>query len=217
MSKILDQLAAVDDAVVAEQAEQAEAWGDGAPPPGNLDALTARVLELKPVAAQHVAELGSLLTQVKTVLGHGSFVAWLGDVAAMTRSTATKYMRAAEMPNIQTLEPLGVEKLYILRTLDNVASLTPHSTLPVPPDQQEKTLHEMSTRELRAAVHALTPGRPARRAMRRDLVQRYIHLRAELAQVVHQLNNGDPAARARFQRLTGQTPEQAAEVLPHLP
>lgn len=213
MSKILDQLAAVDNAVV----RGAPAAPSGARASTELDRLTARVLELKPAAADHVAELGGLLAQIKKTLGHGSFVAWLSDVASMTRSTATKYMRAAEMPNIGVLEQLGVEKLYILRALDNVGSLTPESTLPVPPDQKRKTLREMSTRELRSAVQALTPGRPARRAMRRDLVQRYVHLRDELAQVVYQLNNGDAAARNRFQRATGHDPQRAADILPHLP
>lgn len=207
MSKILNQLAALNDSTRAQGA------GDG----DQLPALTERILRLKPEAAEHVAELGTLLKATKDLLGHGSFVAWLGDVANMTRSTATKYMRAVELRNIDELEPLGVEKLYLLRALENVEDLTLESTLPVPPSQTPKTLMAMSTRELRAAVQALSPGRPARRPMRRDLVQRYMHLREEMLRVAQQLTNGDEAARARFQRSTGQPPERAAEILGQLP
>ena len=184
---------------------------------GEVAALSERALQLKPVAARHVAEMGNVLKTVKAQLGHGLFVAWLSDVAGMTRSTATKYMRSAELPNIAVLEPLGVEKLYILRSFPQVQELTLASTLPVPPDGTEKTLKAMSTRELRAAVQAMAPGRPARRSMRRDLVQRYLHLRDELHRVVHQLNDGDDAARTRFERSTGQSPERAAEVTLQLP
>ncbi len=207
MSKILDQLAALNEPT------RGQAGADSA----QLDALTERILKLKPVAADHVAELGHVLKAVKELLGHGSFVTWLADVATMTRSTATKYMRAAELRNIDVLEPLGVEKLYLLRSLENVESLTPESKLPVPPDQTAKTLLAMSTRELRGAVQALSPGRPARRPMRRDLVQRYLHLREELNRIVDQLNNGDEAARVRFHRSTGATPELAVRIAGQLP
>jgi len=209
MSRILNQLSALNDALNRPDSDGRE--------PADLEALTARVLELKPTAAQHVAELGALLKRIKAHLGHGSFVAWLGDSAGMTRSTATKYMRAAELPNIDALESLGVEKLYLLRALDNVEHLHPNSTLPIGPDRTHKTLTEMSTRELRGAVQALAPGRPTRRPMRRDLVQRYLHLREEIAQIADQLNNGDSAARVRFERQTGHPVHRAAEIARMLP
>lgn len=210
MSKILNQLASLSDPAPGTT-------GTAIADAVDVSALTARVLELKPQAADHVAELGNLLKAVKAELGHGSFVAWLADVVHMTRSTATKYMRAAELINIDVLEPLGVEKLYLVRSLENVHTLTPESTLPGAPGQPQKTLLAMSTRELRSAVQALSPGRPTRRPMRRDLVQRYRHLRDELQRVVHQLSNGDDAARARFRRSMGASPERAAQILGQLP
>lgn len=229
MSRILKQLASLNpmDAVAEPSGGTAvatDAPDAPSPPPAVLGefgdealaALAERVLALKPVAAQNVAELGTLLKAIKSRVGHGSFVAWLADVAGMTRSTATKYMRAAELSNIDVLEPLGVEKLYILRVLPTISELTPESTLPVPPKQNEIALRDMSTRDLRAAVQALAPSRPARRSLRRDLVQRYVHLRDELTQIVQQLNI-DTATSARFERTTGHSPDTAAEIVARLP
>jgi len=216
MSKLLNKLSALNE-VAGKSPVNGPVSASGGELAGDVESLTERVLQLKPNAAQHVAEVGHLLVNAKAALGHGSFVAWLSDVVGMTRSTATKYMRAVELPNIATLESIGVEKLYILRQLDNVAELHPESVLPVQAAGERKTLLEMSTRELRAAVQAQMPDRPARRPMRRDLVQRYQHLRTELQQVVEQLHASDDAARQRFLKLTGVPVDRAIEVVPQLP
>lgn len=109
---------------------------------------------LKVQTAQNIIEIGKRLIEAKAQLQHGEWLPWLRDKVEFSQQTASNFIRVAnEFGNYQTLGNLNPAKLYAL--LD-VSSDDRQSFIEEKHEVggEEKTIDEMTTRELQAAIKA---------------------------------------------------------------
>ena len=135
--------------------------------PQLVDKLTTEILILKQQTAQNIIEIGKRLVQVKDSLDHGEWLPWLETKVDFKVTTASKFMRVAkEFSNFQTYESLNQSKIFALLDLpvEDREEFTnkPHEL----PSGETKTINEMTTRELQAAIKAQKEAE--RRAMRAE-------------------------------------------------
>lgn len=121
----------------------------------NIDTLTTEILMLKQQTAQNIIEIGKRLTQVKDSLGHGEWLPWLEQKVQFNRVTAWKFMKAAkEFSNVSAIKHLDSTKVLALLDLPSEDREEFTSTSHELPSGETKTVDEMTTRELQAAIKA---------------------------------------------------------------
>lgn len=123
----------------------------------NIDTLTTEILMLKQQTAQNIIEIGKRLIQVKESLDHGEWGKYLEDRVDFSQETARKFMQIAnEYSNSNAglnLE-LGTRKLWLLLSVPSDQREEFISTPQELPTGETKTVDEMTTRELQAAIKA---------------------------------------------------------------
>lgn len=117
-----------------------------------IETITAEILELKKKAGDAILGIGRRLNEAKTLLSHGEWQTWLEERVEFSERTAQRFMRLArEWSNPTALSDLGATKALVL--------------LALPPEEreafmgechlvngEEKTVIDMSTRELEKAL-----------------------------------------------------------------
>lgn len=114
--------------------------------------ITANILAVKREAGSKLLELGRCLIEAKAVLTHGEWLPWLENQVGFSERAAQQYMKLArEYTNPQALADLGATKALMLLALPE-GEREEFIEVPHPVADGEKTVREMSTRELEKAL-----------------------------------------------------------------
>lgn len=139
--------------------------------PDPVARLTASLQELLRQSGQQDAaarvEIGRMLAEVRALLAHGAWLAWLDREVSFTSRSAESYIQLYEWARdhpvfYQRLSLLGISKLYLLSRLDTrlVATLSSRSAYVVPSSGKSRTLELMTLGELMEVVAGLDHARP---------------------------------------------------------
>lgn len=120
----------------------------------SIETITTEILFFKQTAGMAILEIGKRLIEAKAQLPHGEWLPWLTEKVDFSERSAQNFMRLAEeYKNPQTVADLGASKALVLLALEPVEREEfidqKHEV-----DGVEKTVSEMSKRELEAAVKA---------------------------------------------------------------
>ena len=178
-------------------AEQIAAAAPAAP--RDIETITAEVLELKRTAGNAILDIGRRLIEAKAILPHGDWLPWLEDKVDFSERTAQGFMALARAySNPQTLADLGASKALALLALPE-QEREPFAGAVRLVDGQEKTVQEMSTRELRQAIRERDEARAAQEKMAADMAfanERIEGLNTDLQAKSEEADRaGDEAAR----------------------
>lgn len=120
--------------------------------PRDIEVITAEINFYKSAAGEAILEIGARLIEAKTQLNHGEWTDWLEQKVSFSESTAQRFMRLAkEYPKPSALTVLGASKALQLLALPaserDEFIAEKHEV-----NGREKTVQEMSTRELQKAI-----------------------------------------------------------------
>lgn len=119
--------------------------------PFDLERTTSEIIALKAEAGRSIIGIGVRLIEAKAALPHGQWLLWLERVD-IGEVTAQRFMRLArEWTNPSTLTDLGASKALKLLALPE-AEREEFIAAPHVVDGEEKTVREMSVRELDRAI-----------------------------------------------------------------
>ncbi len=131
-----------------------------------IETIEAEIWLFKQQAGMSILEIGRRLIEAKAQLEHGEWLVWLAEKVEFSEATAQRFMRLArEYPNPSPVTDLGASKALALLALpaserEEFVSET-HTV-----NGEEKTVAEMSRRELEAAIRERDEARNAVEAMR---------------------------------------------------
>lgn len=136
--------------------------------PAEVDTLTAEINIYKQQTGACIVEIGRRLIRAKEILPHGQWAAWLAEKVEFSERTAQNFMRVAkEYANPQPVADLGLTKaLLLLQVPENEREefvAKPHET-----EGGEKTVAEMSKRELEKAIRERDEARKRAEAAQAD-------------------------------------------------
>ena len=120
----------------------------------SIETITAEILYLKTKTGEDILEIGKRLIEAKAQLPHGEWLPWLTEKVEFTERAAQRFMSLAEgYSNPTTLSDLGTSKALLLLALEPVDREEfidqKHEV-----NGSEKTVSEMTARELDAAIKA---------------------------------------------------------------
>lgn len=122
------------------------------PAPRDIETITVEILDAKRAGGEAILTIGRGLIEAKALLSHGEWLPWLEERVDISEKVAQNFMRLARhYSNPKTLSDLGASKALILLALpedirDEYIE-TPHVV-----GGEEKTVVDMSTRELKTAI-----------------------------------------------------------------
>lgn len=117
-----------------------------------IEAITQEILTCKVRAGEAILQIGRCLIEAKELLPHGEWLPWLNERVEFTERQAQRFMRLAkEWSNPTALSDLGATKALALLALPTEERerfmAEPHEV-----DGQEKTVIDMSARQLEQAI-----------------------------------------------------------------
>lgn len=117
-----------------------------------IEVITAEIWLFKQQAGAAILEIGRRLNEAKAQLDHGEWEPWLKEKVEFSEATARRFMRLArEYENQSLVTDLGTSKALILLALPaSEREEFIEETHVV--DGEEKTVFEMSKRELETAI-----------------------------------------------------------------
>lgn len=118
----------------------------------DIEAITAEILDAKRAGGEAILTIGRGLIEAKALLSHGEWLPWLEERVEFSEKAAQRFMLLTrKYSNPTTLSDLGASKALILLAIpDEVRDEfieAPHVV-----DGEEKTVTDMSVRELKAAI-----------------------------------------------------------------
>lgn len=122
----------------------------------NINQITTEIIILKNQTAQNIIEIGRRLNSVKEILPHGEFQDWLTVEVDFSYRQAARLMQVAkEFSNVPTLAGLSVSKVYALLDVptEERDQFIQQPQI-IPSTGEQKTVNEMTTRELQEAIKA---------------------------------------------------------------
>lgn len=135
----------------------------------SITAITDEIIFYKSVGGQAVIEIGKRLAEAKAQLKHGEWLPWLREKVEFSETSAQRFMQLArEYGNTSLVGDLGTSKALVLLALpaserENFAS-EKHLV-----NGEEKSVVEMSKRELEEAVRQQKIAEAERNEARRAL------------------------------------------------
>ena len=180
----------------------------------SITTITDEIIFYKSVGGQAVIEIGKRLMEAKAQLKHGEWLPWLSEKVEFSETSAQNFMRVArEYGNTQLVGDLGVSKALALLALpaserENFAS-EKHLV-----NGEEKSVEEMSKRELEEAVRQQKIAEAERNEARRALEAQRKETEEANAKVQAAQDAAD-AARAEVENAQGTAlaaQERAAEL-----
>jgi hypothetical protein len=123
-----------------------------APSQRSIDQITLEINFYKAQTAQNIIEIGKRLIEAKQQLQHGEWIPWLREKVDFTERSAQRFMKIAqEFSNTTPVSYLPYTKLLeLLQVPDAERDIFLQETHLI--DGQEKTVSEMSKRELQQAI-----------------------------------------------------------------
>lgn len=156
----LDAVQAADEKAVAQ------------PVAGEVERLTAEIQVYKQQAGACIVEIGRRLIRAKELLPHGAWAGWLEEKVEFSERSAQNFMRVAKeySSNPQPVADLGLAKALLLLQVPEEEREAfveqPHETA-----DGEKTVAEMSKRELEKVIKERDEARAQIEAAREDTVK----------------------------------------------
>nr|WP_325213183.1 DUF3102 domain-containing protein [uncultured Oscillibacter sp.] len=134
----------------------------------DIEVITAEIIQLKQDAGSAILGIGDRLIEAKAMLSHGEWLPWLEDRVEFSVRTANNFMRLSrEWRNSQALANLGATKALTLLALppDERETFMAENHLV---DGAEKTVIDMTSRELEKAIRERDEARKAAEAAQAD-------------------------------------------------
>lgn len=119
-----------------------------------IEEITAKILQHKRQVVQSFLEIGNLLIEAKKHLTkHGHWLAWLSTSVDISERMAQRYMQlATAFSNPTSVSDLGMTKALALLALPE-AQREDFINEPHDVNGKQKTVNEMSVREIHRAIH----------------------------------------------------------------
>ena len=134
----------------------------------DIESITAEIIRLKQDAGNAILGIGQRLIEAKEMLPHGAWLPWLEDRVEFSERTARNFMRLArEWTNRQALADLGAAKALTLLALppeERETFMAENHMV----DGEEKTVIDMTSRELEKAIRERDEARQAAEAAQAD-------------------------------------------------
>lgn len=179
--------------------------GESAPTPveRTIDEITADILQAQQTGGEAVLTIGKGLVEAKEKLNHGEWLDWLAERVNYSPRMAQKLMKLArEWTNANALTHLGTAKAFALLVLPEDEREN-FMTEPHMVDGEEKTVIDMTSRELEKAVRE-----------RADALEAKKQAEAALARAVEEADRAaadSVAARKELDELKNRPVEVAVE------
>lgn len=171
----------------------------------SLEVITTEILLYKQQAGTAILEIGNRLIEAKAQLQHGEWGTWLAEKVDFSEATAKRFMRLAkEYANRSTVTDLGSSKALVLLALpaserDEFID-EKHSV-----NGEEKTVAEMSKRELEKVIRERDEARKEAEAVRRDMEEQLEEQRTvydtDMADAEAKLQEAEQAASKLAEKL----------------
>ena len=181
-----------------------------------LELITQEILFYKRQAGGAIIEIGKRLLEAKAQLGHGEWLPWLREKVDISERRAQDFMRIArEYSKSAEIADLGASKALALLALPESERERFAGERHLV-DGEEKTVSEMTARELKAAIKA-------REQARREAEERKAEAaaaeasREKMAQDMRQLKELLASARETEQEKSQALEEARRELQPLLP
>ena len=180
----------------------------------SITAITDEIIFYKNVGGQAVIEIGKRLIEAKAQLKHGEWLPWLSEKVEFSETSAQRFMQLArEYGNTSLVGDLGTSKALVLLALpaserENFAS-EKHVV-----NGEEKSVAEMSKRELEEAIRQRKLAELERDKARRELDEQR-KANEEAAAEAQKAQDAADAARAEVENAQGTAlaaQERAAEL-----
>lgn len=180
----------------------------------SITAITDEIIFYKNVGGQAVIEIGKRLIEAKAQLKHGEWLPWLSEKVEFSETSAQRFMQLArEYGNTSLVGDLGTSKALVLLALpaserENFAS-EKHVV-----NGEEKSVTEMSKRELEEAIRQRKIAELERDKARRELDEQ-CKANEEAAAEAQKAQEAAEAARAEVENAQGTAlaaQERAAEL-----
>lgn len=180
----------------------------------SITAITDEIIFYKNVGGQAVIEIGKRLIEAKAQLKHGEWLPWLSEKVEFSETSAQRFMQLArEYGNTSLVGDLGTSKALVLLALpaserENFAS-EKHVV-----NGEEKSVAEMSKRELEEAIRQRKLAELERDKARRELDEQ-CKANEEAAAEAQKAQEAAEAAHAEVENAQGTAlaaQERAAEL-----
>ncbi len=180
----------------------------------SITAITDEIIFYKNVGGQAVIEIGKRLIEAKAQLKHGEWLPWLSEKVEFSETSAQRFMQLArEYGNTSLVGDLGTSKALVLLALpaserENFAS-EKHVV-----NGEEKSVAEMSKRELEEAIRQRKIAELERDKARRELDEQ-CKANEKAAAEAQKAQEAAEAARAEVENAQGTAlaaQERAAEL-----
>ena len=168
----------------------------------SITAITDEIIFYKNVGGQAVIEIGKRLIEAKAQLKHGEWLPWLSEKVEFSETSAQRFMQLArEYGNTSLVGDLGTSKALVLLALpaserENFAS-EKHVV-----NGEEKSVAEMSKRELEEAIRQRKLAELERDKARRELDEQR-KANEEAAAEAQKAQDAADAARAEVENAQG--------------
>lgn len=182
--------------------------GMGAEPPQeplrDLEIIESEILIYKRNAGQAIIEIGKRLNEAKAQLSHGEWLPWLRDKVDISERSAQDFMRLAkEYSKSAEIADLGASKALALLALP-VSERERFAAEKHQVDGVEKSVADMTAKELKKAIEELNDARQTMEAMK---------ARAEVAEQSREKMEQDMIHLKELQKRAREAEEAKAEEL----
>lgn len=134
-----------------------------------IEAITQEILDAKRRGGEAILTIGRCLTEAKQALPHGEWLPWLNERVEFSERTARNFMRLSrEWSNRQALADLGAAKALTLLALpaeERESFIAENHVV----GGEEKTVIDMTSRELEKAIRERKEAQEAAAKMAEDM------------------------------------------------
>lgn len=170
----------------------------------SIETITSEILQMKEDAGNAIIGIGQRLIEAKSMLPHGEWLPWLTEQVELTERAAQRFMRIArEWTNPTALSDLGATKALTLLALppeERQQFIEENHIV----DGEEKSVIDMTSRELEKAIRERDEANKAAEAARAD---------AQAAEDSRAKMEADMAALKSLQKSAQEAEEQARREL----
>lgn len=170
----------------------------------DIETITAEIIRLKQDAGSAILGIGDRLIEAKAMMSHGEWLPWLMERVEFSESTAQRFMRLSrEWRNPSALTDLGATKALTLLALppeEREAFMSENHLV----DGQEKSVVDMTSRELEKAIRERDEAQKAAEAARAE---------ALTAEESRSKMEADMAALKELHRIAQESEREARDAL----